>query len=50
MVDAFIGDGVENKYVVAHGKTNGQWELRGLMKQDELRDMGCLVPMKKKAY
>jgi len=22
-----MGNGVENKYVVAHGKTNGQWEL-----------------------
>ncbi len=45
-----MGDGVGNKYVVAHGKTNGRWELQGLMKQDELGDMGPLVPMKKEAY
>ncbi len=22
-----MGNGVENRYVVAHGKANGQWEL-----------------------
>jgi len=41
-----MGDEVENKSVVAHGEVNGQWELRGSMRNDELRDMGCLVPMK----
>jgi hypothetical protein len=45
-----MGDEVENRYVVAHGKTNGQWELQGLMRHDELGDMGCLVPMKKEVY
>jgi hypothetical protein len=45
-----MGDGVENRFVVAHDKANGWWELCGSMKHDELRDMGCLVPMKKEAY
>jgi hypothetical protein len=26
-----MGDGVETRYVVAHDKTNGQWEQRNLM-------------------
>jgi hypothetical protein len=44
-----MGDDVETKSMVAHDKTNGQWEGQGLRRHDELRDMGCLVPMKKKA-
>ncbi len=27
---------MEDKSVVTHDETNGQWELRGLMKRDEL--------------
>jgi hypothetical protein len=42
-------DGVETRFVVAHDKTNGRWEGRGLMGHDELGDMGRLVPMKKEA-
>ncbi len=45
-----MGNGVQDKFVMAHGKENGQWELRGLIKHDELRDMGHLVPMNKEAY
>jgi hypothetical protein len=45
-----IGDGVDIRFVVAHDKVNGWWELRGSMKHDKLGDMGCLVPMKKEAY
>jgi hypothetical protein len=37
---------VEDRSVVAHDEPNGQWELRGSMRHDELRDMGHLVPMK----
>jgi len=37
-----IGDGVDIRFVVAHDKANGWWKLRGLMKHDELRDMGRL--------
>jgi hypothetical protein len=35
-----MGDGVETRFVVAHDKTNGQWEWRSLMGHDELGDMG----------
>jgi hypothetical protein len=41
-----VGDEVEDRSVVVHDKPNGRWELRGLMRHDELGDMGCLVPMK----
>jgi hypothetical protein len=44
-----MGNGVETKSMVAHDKTNGQWERRGLMGHDELKDMGCLMPMRKEA-
>ncbi len=44
-----MGDGVEIKSMVAHDKANGQWEERGLMGHDELKDMGRLVPMRKEA-
>ncbi len=46
----WMGNGVEDRYVVAHGKENGRWELQNLIKHDELRDMGHLVPMRKKAH
>jgi hypothetical protein len=46
----YIGDGVENRFVVMHEKVNGWWELRGSMKHDELGDMGYLVPMRMKVY
>jgi hypothetical protein len=46
----YMGDKVEDKFVLAHDKANGWWELWGSMKHDELKEMGCLVPMKKKAY
>jgi len=45
-----MGDGVENKFVVVHGKANGWWELRGFIRQDEIGDMGHFVPMKKDVY
>jgi hypothetical protein len=44
-----MGNGVETRSVVAHDKTNEQWEGRGSMGHDELGNMGRLVPMKKKA-
>jgi len=31
---------------MAHDEMNGQWELQGLMKRDELGNMGCFVPMR----
>jgi hypothetical protein len=40
-------DRVKNRFVVAHDKTNGQWELRSLIKHDELKDMEHLVPHEK---
>ncbi len=40
----------ENKFVVVHDKAYGCWEPQGLMRHDELKDMRCLVPMRKKAY
>ncbi len=45
-----IGKGVENGVVVVYEMANGQCELRSLMKHDELWDMRCFVPMKKKVY
>jgi hypothetical protein len=45
-----IGKGVENGVVVVCERENGQCELRGLMKHDELGDMGYFVPMRKKVY
>jgi len=35
-----VGDGVEIKFVVVHDEANGWWELQGLMRRDELGDMG----------
>jgi hypothetical protein len=40
------GDEVEDRLLVVHDETNGQWELRGSMKCDELGDMGHLMPMR----
>jgi hypothetical protein len=40
-----MGDELEDRSVVAHDKVNGQWELQGSIRRDELGDMGCLVPM-----
>jgi hypothetical protein len=40
-----MGDKVQDRSVGAHDEANGQWELRGSMKCDELGDMGHLVPM-----
>ncbi len=45
----YIRDGVEIRFVVAHDKVNEQWEGWGLMKHEEIGDMGCLLPMRKKA-
>jgi hypothetical protein len=50
VIHGLNGDEVEDGFVVVHVKTNGRWELRSLMKHDERVDMGCLVPMKKKAH
>jgi hypothetical protein len=36
---------VEDRSMVPHDETNGQWELQGLIKRDKLGDMGRLVPM-----
>jgi len=33
-----VGDEMENRSMVVHDKANGQWELRGSMKCDELGD------------
>jgi hypothetical protein len=44
-----MGDGVETRFVVVHDKANGQWEGRSSMGHDELKDMECLVPMRKEA-
>ncbi len=41
---------MEERFMVVHDKVNGQWELQGLMKHDELGDMGRLVPMRMEAY
>jgi hypothetical protein len=48
-----MGDEVKNRFVVCcvvHENTNGQWELRGLIRHDELGDIGCLVPINKEVY
>jgi hypothetical protein len=45
-----IGDGVENMFRVVHEKTNEPWKSWGSMKHDELRDVGYLMPMRKKVY
>ncbi len=45
-----MGDGVGNRFLMVHDKTNGRWELRCLMIHDELRNMGHLMPMKNEAY
>ncbi len=37
---------MKDRSVVVHDEVNGHWELQGLMKRDELGDMGCLVHMK----
>jgi hypothetical protein len=44
-----MGNEVETRFVVAHDKSNGWWVGWGLMGHDELRHMGHLMPMKKKA-
>ncbi len=43
-----IGKGVENGAVMVCERTNGQCELRGSMRHDELGDMGRFVPIGKK--
>jgi hypothetical protein len=41
----WMGNGVENRSMVAYDKANAQWELGSLMRPDKLRDnMGCLMP------
>ncbi len=45
-----IRKGVENEIVVVCERTNGQCELRGSMKHDELGDMGRYMPMRKEVY
>jgi hypothetical protein len=44
-----MGDRVETRFVVVLDKTNGQWERQSSMGHDKLRDMECLVPMRKEA-
>jgi hypothetical protein len=41
-----MGDEVEDRSVVVHDEVNGWSKLWGLMKRDELGDMGHLVPMR----
>jgi len=41
---------VEDKSMVLHDEVNGRWELQGLMRHDELGDMGCFVPMRYEVY
>ncbi len=48
MVGGLHKEGVKNGYVVVCEKANGQCELQGSMRHDELRDMGHYVPMKKR--
>ncbi len=36
---------MEDRLVVPHDEANGRRGLRGLMRRDELGDMGHLVPM-----
>jgi hypothetical protein len=40
----------ENGVVVVCERINGGCELRSSLKHDELKDMGCFVPMKKEVY
>jgi hypothetical protein len=40
-----MGHEVEDKSMVADDEVNGRWGSRGSMKQDELGDMGRLIPM-----
>jgi hypothetical protein len=44
-----MGDEVKNRSVIAHDKTNRQWELQGSIKHNELKYMRHLVPMVKEA-
>jgi hypothetical protein len=41
---------VKNGVVVVYEMANGQSELQGSIKHDELWDMGRFVPMKKEEY
>jgi hypothetical protein len=45
-----MGDGVEDRFVMEHGKENGWWELWSWMKHDELKDMGHFGSHEKRAY
>jgi len=41
----WMGNGVENRSIMAYDKANARWELGSLMRHDKLRDnMGCLMP------
>jgi hypothetical protein len=46
----YIRGGWEKRFMVTHEKANGRSELQGSMKHDEIDDMECLVPMRKKVY
>jgi hypothetical protein len=41
---------VDIKFVVVVEKVNGWWEYRGLIKCDELGDMGHLMAMRLEVY
>ncbi len=41
-----MGKEVEDRWVVAHDEVNRRWELRGLMRHDELGDIRRLVPIR----
>jgi hypothetical protein len=40
----YIRNGVDNRSLATCEKTNGRCQLQGLMKHDELEDMGHFVP------
>jgi hypothetical protein len=45
-----MGVKVENRFVMVHDKTNGQWELQSSIKHNELKYMRHLIPMMKDAF
>jgi hypothetical protein len=46
----YIRNGVDNEFITTHERVDGRCGLQGLMRHDELKDMGHFVPMRKKFY
>jgi hypothetical protein len=46
----YIGNGVGDGSITMSEGANGQCGLQGLMRHDELKDMGHFVPTRKKKY